>query len=76
MNMHFYIIIEQLYIFKTVDCISRSQFFFFLQSLINSAGLEALQRLVDKAQEALDNGNGTEATMIWDQMEDVVENVS
>ena len=59
---------------ETVKCISRSHFF--LQSLINSAGLEALQRLVDKAQEALDNGNGTEATMIWDEMEDVVENVS
>ena len=44
--------------------------------MINSEGLKQLNTLADKAEAALVSGQGTVSTLIWGQMEDVVENVS
>ena len=44
--------------------------------MINSEGLKQLNTLADKAEAALVSGQGTVSTIIWGQMEDVVENVS
>ena len=44
--------------------------------MINSEGLKQLNALADKAEAALVSGHGAASTIIWGQMEDVVENVS